>query len=95
LNFNLSTKVPLVMFAPSGALTREEVVAYAISDDVAPQHPHRSRIVLPLPEGDPQLDALTAHEVTHLLVGEIILPHAPGDGSVPRWVHKGIAELHG
>ena len=57
LNFTLSTKVPLVMFAPSGALTREQVVTYATSDRVAPQQPHRSRIVLPLREGDTQLDA--------------------------------------
>src|SRR4051794_36647678 len=91
LNFVLGTRVPLVMFASSGSMTLEQVVTYAISDEVAPQQPHRSRIVLPLPEGDAQLDALMVHELTHLLVGEIILPHAPGDGSVPRWVHEGIA----
>src|SRR5918992_949213 len=45
LSFTLSTKVPLVMFAPSGTMTREEVVTYATSDEVAPQRPHRSRIV--------------------------------------------------
>jgi hypothetical protein len=66
-------------------------VTYATSDRVAPQQPHRSRIVLPLREGDTQLDALMVHELTHLLVGEIILPHTPGDGGVPRWVHEGIA----
>ena len=91
LSFTLDTKVPLVMFASSGALTREEVVAYAISDQVAPQHPHRSRIVLPLGESDAALDALMFHELTHLLVAEIILPHAPGDGGVPRWIHEGLA----
>jgi hypothetical protein len=91
LTFTLATKVPLVMFAPSGAWTSEQVVTYATSDQVAPQQPHRSRIVLPLPEGDTQLDALMVHELTHLLVGEVILPHAPGDGGVPRWVHEGIA----
>jgi hypothetical protein len=91
LNFTFPTKVPLVMFAPSGALTREQVVSYATSDQVAPQQPHRSRIVLPLREGDTQLDALIVHELTHLLVGEIILPQTPGDGGVPRWVHEGIA----
>ena len=91
LNFTFATKVPLVMFAPSGALTRDQVVTYATSDQVAPQHPHRSRIVLPLREGDTQLDPLMVHELTHLLVGEIILPQAPGDGGVPRWVHEGIA----
>jgi hypothetical protein len=91
LNFTLATKVPLVMFAPSGALTREQVVTYAVSDHVAPQHPHRSRLVLPLREGDTELDPLIVHELTHLLVGEIILPQAPGDGGVPRWVHEGIA----
>ena len=47
LNFTLATKVPLVMFAPSGALTREQVVTYATSDQVAPQHPHRGRIGTP------------------------------------------------
>ena len=31
------------------------------------------------------------HELTHLLVGEIILPQTAGDGGVPRWVHEGIA----
>lgn len=91
LNFTLATKVPLVMFAPTGALTLEEVATYSISDDVAPQQPHRSRIVLPLREDDAQLDAVMVHELTHLLVSEIILPHAPGDGGVPRWVHEGIA----
>ena len=30
LNFVLTTKVPLVMFAPSGRMTREQVAAYAI-----------------------------------------------------------------
>jgi hypothetical protein len=91
LSFTLETKVPLVMYATSGTLTREEVVTYATSDDVAPQHPHRSRIVLPLPERDADLDALMVHELTHLLVGEILVPHAPGDGGVPRWIHEGIA----
>ena len=91
LSFTLPTKVPLVMFAPSGALTREQVVAYATGDQVAPPQPHRSRIVLPLPEGNTQLDALMVHELTHLLVNEIILPQAPGNGGVPRWVHEGIA----
>ena len=91
LNFTLPTKVPLIMFAPLGPLTREQVVIYAISDQVAPQQPHRSRIVLPLGEADTQLDALMVHELTHLLVGEIILPQTPGDGGVPRWVHEGIA----
>jgi hypothetical protein len=91
LNFTFPTKVPLVMFAPSGALTREQVVTYATSDQVAPPQPHRSRIVLPLREGDTQLDALMVHELTHLLVGEIILPQTPGDGGVPRWVQEGIA----
>jgi hypothetical protein len=91
LNFVLTTKVPLVMFAPSGPMTREQVAAYATSDQVAPPRPHRSRIVLPVPESDAQLDALIVHELTHLLVSEIILPGRGGDGGVPRWVHEGIA----
>jgi len=91
LSFTHHRKVPLVMFAPSGALTREEVVTYATSDHVAPPYPHRSRIILPIREGDADLDALMVHELTHILVGEIILPEAGGDGGVPRWVHEGIA----
>jgi len=91
LNFVFAKKVPLVMFAPSGPITRDQVVTYAISEEVAPAVPHRSRLVLPLPEGEAQLHALVLHELTHLLVGEIILPETPGDGSVPRWVHEGIA----
>lgn len=47
--------------------------------------------MLPLPERDAQLDALMVHELTHLLVSEIILPGTGGDGGVPRWVHEGIA----
>jgi hypothetical protein len=90
LNFYFPTKVPLVLFAPSGALTQEQVATYATSDEVAPQQPHRARIVLALRQ-DTQLDALITHELTHLLVGEIIVPHAPGDGGVPSWVHEGIA----
>jgi hypothetical protein len=91
LSFVLGTKVPLVMFAPSGPVTQEQVVAYATSEHVAPHQPHRSRIVLPLPESDTQLDALIVHELTHLLVCEIILPSAPGNGGLPRWVHEGMA----
>jgi hypothetical protein len=33
--------------------------------------------VLPLREGDAQLDPLMVHELTHLLVSEIILPGFP------------------
>jgi hypothetical protein len=90
LNFVLITKVPPVMFAPSGPMTREQVAAFATRDQVAPSQPHRNRIVLPLPERDAQLDALIVHELTHLLVCEIILPGRGGDGGVPRWVHEGI-----
>jgi hypothetical protein len=91
LDFVFGKKVPLVMFATTGPLTRNEVVAYAISDEVAPQRPHRSRLVLPLPESDADLDALIVHELTHLLFGEIVLPEQPGDGGLPRWVQEGIA----
>ena len=91
LDFVLPTKVPLVMFAPSGPMTREQVAAYATSDQVAPPQPHRSRIVLPLREGDAELDSLIVHELTHLLVSEINLPGRGGDGGVPRWIQEGIA----
>jgi hypothetical protein len=91
LSFVLATRVPLVIFAPSGSMTREQVAAYASSDQVTPPQPHRSRIVLPLPEDDAQLDALMVHELTHLLMCEIILPGRGGDGGLPRWVHEGIA----
>jgi hypothetical protein len=79
LNFVFPTKVPLVMFTPSGPMTREEVRTYAGSNQVAPPSPHRSRIVLALPQGDAQLDALIVHELTHLLVREIIWPGRAGE----------------
>jgi hypothetical protein len=91
LNFVLATKVPLVVFAPSGPMTLEQVAEYAASDQVTPPQPHRSRIVLPLPDSDAGLDTLLIHELTHLLMCEIILPGRGGDGGVPRWVHEGIA----
>ena len=91
LNFILATKVPLVVFAPSGSMTREQVAEYAAGDQVTPPRPHRSRIVLPLPDTDAQLDSLLVHELTHLLMCEIILPGRGGDGGLPRWVHEGIA----
>jgi hypothetical protein len=91
LDFVFAKKVPLVMSAATGPLTRDEIVAYSVSDEVAPQQPHRSRLVLPVPERDPDLDALIVHELTHLLVCEIILPEQSGDGGLPRWVHEGIA----
>lgn len=93
LSFTLATKVPLVVFSPAGHVARDQVVAYAVSDDVAPQTPHRSRIVLPLPDDQRQLDELLIHELSHLLFGEIILPQASGDGGLPRWVHEGIASF--
>jgi hypothetical protein len=91
LNFVLPTKVPVVLFAPSGPLSRDQVVAYANSDAVSPPTPHRSRIVLPLTERDAQFDALMVHELAHLLMCEIILPGRGGDGGLPTWVHEGIA----
>ncbi len=91
LAFAFGKKVPLVLFTTGGPLTREEVVAYAVSDAVFPQRPHRSRIVIPLPEREADLDRLVLHELTHLLVGEIILPEQPRDGGLPRWVSEGIA----
>jgi len=89
LDFVFAKKVPLVMSATTGPLTRDEIVAYSVSDEVAPQQPHRSRLVLPVPERDADLDALIVHELTHLLVCEIILPEQ--SGGLPRWVHEGIA----
>jgi hypothetical protein len=91
LDFVLASKVPLVVFAPSGAMPETQVVEYATSDLVAPQQPHRSRLVLPLEAGDSQVEARLVHELTHLLMSEIILPGRGGDGGVPRWVHEGIA----
>jgi hypothetical protein len=91
LNFVLATRVPLIVFTPSGPMTREQVVEYSVSDDVAPPQPHRSRLVLLLPDNDAQLDTSLVHELTHLLMGEVILPGRSGDGDVPRWVHEGIA----
>jgi hypothetical protein len=47
------------------------VPALARDVEVAPHRPHRSGIVLPLDLGDPSIDTLIAHELTHLLVVEI------------------------
>ena len=91
LDFVFAKKVPLVMSATRGPLTRDQIVAYSVSDTVAPQQPHRSRLVIPVPELDPALDALIVHELTHLLFCEIILPEQSGDGGLPRWVPEGIA----
>jgi hypothetical protein len=91
LNFVLGTKVPLVLFAPSGPMTVEQVAEYATGDQVAPPQPHRSRIVLSVSNTDARLDTRITHELTHLLMCEIILPGRGGDGGVPRWVHEGIA----
>ena len=93
LNFSLATKVPVVLFESGGELTRDEVTAYANSDDVAPPKPHRSRIVLPLQEETAaELDALVLrHELTHILVYEILSPGVGGRGVVPLWIHEGLA----
>jgi hypothetical protein len=52
LKFAVPYKVPLVIYAPSGPITREQAIAYGMSDQVAPQRPHRSRISLPFPDAD-------------------------------------------
>jgi hypothetical protein len=91
LDFVLATKVPLVVFTPSGPLTHEQVAGYAASDDVAPPQPHRSRILLPLSGDRTQLDALLVHELAHLLMYEMILPGRSGDGGLPRWIREGFA----
>ena len=91
LNFVFSTKVPLVMFAPSGPLTRNEIRAYSGSAQVAPLSPHRSRIDLALPDSDAQRDALIVHELTHALVSRLIWGDRIGDGGLPHWVKEGIA----
>ena len=95
LNFVFAKKVPLVMFAPSGPTDAGTGRLLRASEQVAPPAPHRSRIVLPLPEGEAQLHTLVLHELTHLLVGEVILPETPGDGGVPRWSTGKDRQLHG
>src|SRR4030095_8027367 len=45
LSFACAKKVPLVMWATNGSLTRDQAIAYSVSDEVAPQRPHPSRIV--------------------------------------------------
>ena len=88
LNFVFPTKVPLVMFTPSGSMTRDE-----FGRTQAAHWSHRTRteaVVLPLAEGD-ALDAMMVHELTHLLVSEIIWPGRIGDGGLPHWVKEGIA----
>jgi hypothetical protein len=92
LGFVLDTKVPLVIFPPSGPIAREQAVAYGMTDQVGPRVPHRSRMALPVLESDAQLDALMVHELTHILVGEIIMPGRGGDSGVPGWVREGIAD---
>ena len=93
LSFDLATKVPVVLFAPAGEVTREEAVAYAISDTVAPPVPHRDRLVLPLPETDAELEVLVRHELTHTLVSEIVAPGVGGPlpPGFPLWVPEGVA----
>jgi hypothetical protein len=91
LHFVLARRVPLVVFAPSGPVRREDALAFAISDAVAPQTPHRSRIVLPIEDRDAEFDASLVHELTHLLSYEILLPGRGGDGGLPRWVSEGLA----
>jgi hypothetical protein len=98
LNFVLPPpKVPLVIFAPSASMTPEAVrasagAAFRASNEVAPQRPHRSRILLSLPEGDAQLDALIVHELTHILVSGLVRHDRIGDGGVPHWIKEGVAE---
>ena len=91
LHFVLARRVPLVLFSRSGPLTDQQVATFAMSDAVAPQWPHRSRIVLPLADADMPVDARIVHELTHLLSYEIILPGRGGDGGLPRWVREGLA----
>ena len=93
LSFDLATKVPVVLFAPAGAVTGEEAVAYATSDAVAPPEPHRNRLVLPLPETDAELEVLIRHELTHTLVSEIVAPGVggPRPPGFPLWVPEGVA----
>ena len=91
LEFVLSTKVPLVIYAQSGPITREQSIAYGMSDQVAPRRPHRSRISLPLPNGDLEFDPMIVHELTHLFVSEIIHPGRGGETGAPWWIREGIA----
>jgi hypothetical protein len=92
LNFVWPTKVPLVVFAPSGSMTRAEVRAFTGSAPIAPTSAHRSRLDLPLPESDSQFDALIVHELTHVLVSALVWQDRIGDGGLPHWIKEGVAE---
>jgi hypothetical protein len=92
LHFVMPTKVPLVVYASSGSMTRAEIRAYTGSAQVAPAHPHRSRLDLPLLEGDAQFDALIVHELTHILVSGLVWQDRIGDGGLPYWIKEGVAE---
>ena len=92
LNFVWPTKVPLVVFTPSGSMTRAEMRAFTGSAPIAPTSAHRSRLDLPLPENDSQLNALIVHELTHVLVSALVWQDRIGDGGLPHWIKEGVAE---
>jgi hypothetical protein len=95
LNFVWPTKVPLMVFAPSGSMTRAEMRAFTGSAPVALTSAHRSRLDLPLPESDSQFDALIVHELTHVLVSALIWQDRIGDGGLPHWIKEGVAGIVG
>ena len=92
LNFAWPPKVPLVMYAPSDSMTRAEMRAYTGSAPIAPTNTHRSRLDIPLSEGDSQIDALILHELTHVLVSALVWQDRIGDGGLPHWIKEGVAD---
>ena len=47
--------------------------------------------MLPVPESDAGLNALVLHELTHLLMFEIVARGVGGDSGLPLWVIEGLA----
>jgi hypothetical protein len=88
LNFVLPTKVPVVLFAPSGPLSREQVVAYATSDAVAPPD-LVSEIILPGRGGDGGVPRWVQEGIASYMVGvwpdddERLMRELVASGDVP------------
>ena len=89
LEYDLSFKVPLVLFRGPRNSVPPEVMSYAASDRVAPGEIQRDKVVLPIGDAT-ELYPLITHELTHVFAFEIIPRRFTS--TMPLWVDEGLAD---
>jgi hypothetical protein len=99
LQYNLSFKVPLILFKTRSDFAQQTIVpevggtgAIARGDVISFSEPRRNRVVMLVEEEPDRLYRLIIHELTHIFAFDVIPRSTTNVRRVPAWIDEGLAE---